>query len=132
MDQVLNQEVVKREFFSAACDTKATVEGVSDRRENKVQECEYQRNYTAEASMDIGKKTLGVVGGGQLGRMMAWPAHRMGVKLVCLDAAGATSPCAQVHTRPMCKGCNAVSDHSVNISALRANEQKSRDTNSFR
>ena len=40
--------------------------------------------------------SLGVVGGGQLGRMMAWPAHRLGVKLVSLDAAGADSPCAQV------------------------------------
>ena len=49
-----------------------------------------------QASMDIGKATLGVVGGGQLGRMMAWPAHRLGVKLVSLDAAGANSPCAQV------------------------------------
>lgn len=28
--------------------------------------------------------------------MMAWPAHRMGVKLVALDAAGKNSPCAQV------------------------------------
>jgi phosphoribosylaminoimidazole carboxylase len=46
--------------------------------------------------MDLGKATLGVVGGGQLGRMMAWPAHRLGVKLVALDAAGAASPCAQV------------------------------------
>eukprot|EP00961_Rhodomonas_salina_P078097 1048886-Rhodomonas_salina.1 len=46
--------------------------------------------------MDLGKATLGVVGGGQLGRMMAWPAHRMGVKLVALDAAGKNSPCAQV------------------------------------
>ena len=46
--------------------------------------------------MDIGNKTVGVVGGGQLGRMMAYPAHRLGVKLICLDAAGAKSPCAQV------------------------------------
>ena len=51
---------------------------------------------TCMKTMDIGKATLGVVGGGQLGRMMAWPAHRLGVKLVSLDAAGATSPCAQV------------------------------------
>ena len=47
-------------------------------------------------AMDIGKLALGVVGGGQLGRMMAWPAHRLSVKLVCLDAAGADAPCAQV------------------------------------
>ena len=46
--------------------------------------------------MDIGKKTVGVVGGGQLGRMMAYPAHRLGVKLICLDAAGPESPCAKV------------------------------------
>ena len=48
------------------------------------------------AKMDIGKVALGVVGGGQLGRMMAWPAHRLSVKLVCLDAAGSNAPCAQV------------------------------------
>jgi len=46
--------------------------------------------------MDLNKATLGVVGGGQLGRMMAYPAHRLGVKLVCLDAAGPTAPCAKI------------------------------------
>jgi len=46
--------------------------------------------------MDIGNKTVGVVGGGQLGRMMAYPAHRLGFRLVCLDAAGKASPCAQI------------------------------------
>mmetsp|Transcript_18830 Transcript_18830/g.51865 ORF Transcript_18830/g.51865 Transcript_18830/m.51865 type:complete len:563 (-) Transcript_18830:45-1733(-) len=46
--------------------------------------------------IDVGKISVGVVGGGQLGRMMAWPAHRLGVKLVSLDAGGATAPCAQV------------------------------------
>ena len=32
--------------------------------------------------------TVGVLGGGQLGRMMAWAAHRLGVKLVALDGGG--------------------------------------------
>lgn len=30
-------------------------------------------------------RTLGVLGGGQLGRMMADAAHRLGVKIVVLD-----------------------------------------------
>ena len=38
---------------------------------------------------------VGVLGGGQLGRMMAQAAHRMGVRLVVLDPAGARSPAAQ-------------------------------------
>ena len=40
-------------------------------------------------------KTVGVLGGGQLGRMMASAAHRMGVRIVVLDPAGANSPAAQ-------------------------------------
>ena len=28
--------------------------------------------------LELGRATLGVVGGGQLGRMMSWPCHRMG------------------------------------------------------
>jgi phosphoribosylaminoimidazole carboxylase (NCAIR synthetase) len=50
----------------------------------------------ADRQMDLNKATLGVVGGGQLGRMMAYPAHRLGVKLVCLDAAGTKAPCAKI------------------------------------
>jgi len=39
--------------------------------------------------------TVGVLGGGQLGRMMAWAAHRLGVKLVALDGGGRESPAGQ-------------------------------------
>jgi hypothetical protein len=67
---------------------------------------------THNEKMDIGKVALGVVGGGQLGRMMAWPAHRLSVKLVCLDAAGANAPCAQVASATMysVRGFLTVSD----------------------
>lgn len=41
-------------------------------------------------------KTVGVLGGGQLGRMMAEAAHRLGVKLRCLDPEGALSPAGQI------------------------------------
>ena len=40
--------------------------------------------------------TIGVAGGGQLGRMMAYAAHRMQIKLVALDPGGKNSPTAQV------------------------------------
>ncbi|EQC38033.1 AIR carboxylase [Saprolegnia diclina VS20] len=40
--------------------------------------------------------TVGCLGGGQLGRMMGYAAHRLGVKLVCLDPAGDASPAGQV------------------------------------
>lgn len=40
-------------------------------------------------------KTVGVLGGGQLGRMMAWAAHRLGVKLIALDGGGKDSPAGQ-------------------------------------
>ena len=40
--------------------------------------------------------TVGVVGGGQLGRMLASAAHRLGASVVCLDPAGSRSPCGQV------------------------------------
>lgn len=38
---------------------------------------------------------VGVLGGGQLGRMMAAAAHRLGVQLVVLDPQGAASPAGQ-------------------------------------
>lgn len=41
-------------------------------------------------------RTVGVVGGGQLGRMMAEACHRLGIKLACLDAGGISSPCGQI------------------------------------
>ncbi len=37
-------------------------------------------------------KTVGCLGGGQLGRMMAEAAHRMGVKFISLDPLGSDSP----------------------------------------
>eukprot|EP00040_Diaphanoeca_grandis_P037342 m.242677 g.242677 ORF g.242677 m.242677 type:complete len:607 (-) comp33802_c1_seq3:123-1943(-) len=39
---------------------------------------------------------IGVLGGGQLGRMMAEAAHRLGLQLVALDPKGDTSPTGQV------------------------------------
>ncbi|TYZ64797.1 hypothetical protein PybrP1_011835 [[Pythium] brassicae (nom. inval.)] len=39
---------------------------------------------------------VGVLGGGQLGRMMAAAAHRLGVQLVVLDPQGAASPAGQL------------------------------------
>ena len=41
-------------------------------------------------------RTIGVVGGGQLGRMMAEACHRLGIKLACLDPGGISSPCGQI------------------------------------
>ena len=37
-------------------------------------------------------RTVGVLGGGQLGRMMAEAGHRLGVRLAVLDPLGASSP----------------------------------------
>ena len=41
-------------------------------------------------------RTIGVLGGGQLGRMMAEAGHRLGVRLAVLDPLGSTSPAGQV------------------------------------
>ena len=41
-------------------------------------------------------RTIGVVGGGQLGRMMAEACNRLGIKLACLDSSGISSPCGQI------------------------------------
>jgi len=35
------------------------------------------------------KRRVGVLGGGQLGRMMAFAAHRLGIHLTVLDPMGA-------------------------------------------
>ncbi|MBJ8032184.1 NAD(P)-dependent oxidoreductase, partial [Bacillus cereus group sp. N21] len=40
-------------------------------------------------------KTIGIIGGGQLGRMMALAAKEMGYKIAVLDPTK-HSPCAQV------------------------------------
>ncbi|OQR90015.1 phosphoribosylaminoimidazole carboxylase, partial [Thraustotheca clavata] len=40
--------------------------------------------------------TVGCLGGGQLGRMMGYAAHRLGVNLICLDPQGKESPAGQV------------------------------------
>ena len=42
------------------------------------------------------RKVVGVLGGGQLGRMMSEACHRLGIELVALDPLGAQSPCGQV------------------------------------
>ena len=39
---------------------------------------------------------LGIVGGGQLGRMLALSAHSLGVRVTCLEAGGSASPAGQV------------------------------------
>lgn len=39
---------------------------------------------------------MGVLGGGQLGRMMAEAGHRLGVKVAVLDPLGTASPAGQV------------------------------------
>eukprot|EP01041_Mallomonas_annulata_P000164 gene164-280_t len=41
-------------------------------------------------------RTVGVLGGGQLGRMMAEAGHRLGIKLAVLDPGGVNSPAGQV------------------------------------
>ncbi|CAM9732783.1 unnamed protein product, partial [Ectocarpus sp. 12 AP-2014] len=46
------------------------------------------------AGMD--SRTVGVLGGGQLGRMMAEAGHRLGVKVAVLDPLGTASPAGQV------------------------------------
>eukprot|EP00928_Gymnodinium_smaydae_P046981 TRINITY_DN31326_c0_g1_i1.p1 TRINITY_DN31326_c0_g1~~TRINITY_DN31326_c0_g1_i1.p1 ORF type:complete len:589 (-),score=89.73 TRINITY_DN31326_c0_g1_i1:271-2037(-) len=48
----------------------------------------------SHAGMD--GRTLGVLGGGQLGRMMAEAAHRLGIALLPLDPGGINSPAGQV------------------------------------
>jgi len=48
----------------------------------------------SNAGMD--GRTLGVLGGGQLGRMMAEAAHRLGIAVLPLDPAGMESPAGQV------------------------------------
>ena len=40
---------------------------------------------------------VGVLGGGQLGRMMAEAAHRLGVQLTVLDPDGLESPAGAAH-----------------------------------
>ncbi len=44
----------------------------------------------------MSNKVVGVLGGGQLGRMMAYAAHRLGISLRVLDPQGADSPAGQV------------------------------------
>ena len=46
------------------------------------------------ATMD--KRTVGCLGGGQLGRMMVYAAHRLGVRMCVLDPLGENSPAGQV------------------------------------
>eukprot|EP00438_Fugacium_kawagutii_P025029 Skav213315 [mRNA] locus=scaffold1383:155088:168309:+ [translate_table: standard] len=42
------------------------------------------------------KRTVGCLGGGQLGRMMVYAAHRLGVRMCILDPLGEQSPAGQV------------------------------------
>ncbi|EOD20945.1 hypothetical protein EMIHUDRAFT_421581 [Emiliania huxleyi CCMP1516] len=50
----------------------------------------------SEPSLPPTSVRVGVVGGGQLGQMMALAAHRLGVKLTCLDPGGLASPTGKV------------------------------------
>jgi len=50
--------------------------------------------------MDPKSRTLGVLGGGQLGMMMAAAAHRLGVRLAILDPGGQASPAGGVSPKP--------------------------------
>jgi len=42
------------------------------------------------------QRTIGVLGGGQLGRMLAEAGHRLGIKLAILDPGGTTSSAGQI------------------------------------
>lgn len=44
----------------------------------------------------LGYPRVGVLGGGQLGRMMAFAAHRLGLRMTALDPKGPDSPAGQV------------------------------------
>ena len=55
------------------------------------------------AAMD--KRTVGCLGGGQLGRMMVYAAHRLGVKMCVLDPLGERSPAGQVPELQCLLGC---------------------------
>ncbi|GAB9470266.1 Phosphoribosylaminoimidazole carboxylase, atpase subunit [Globisporangium polare] len=59
---------------------------------------------------------VGVLGGGQLGRMMAAAAHRLGVELVVLDPQGAASPAGQFGVRAVAGSFTSAAD----IAALAA------------
>ena len=58
----------------------------------------YKDKYTQKQMSHtcMSSKTVGVLGGGQLARMMAFAAHRMGIKLITLDPKGEDSPAGQV------------------------------------
>jgi phosphoribosylaminoimidazole carboxylase len=85
-------------------------------------------------------RRIGVLGGGQLGRMMCEAGHRLGVKLACLDPLGSKSPAGDV--AEMCiegsfqdpdkiREIATISDvltveiEHVNVSALEALEKSS-------
>ena len=41
-------------------------------------------------------RIIGIIGGGQLGRMMTQACHRLGIRTACLDPSGTSSPCGQI------------------------------------
>mmetsp|Transcript_8081 Transcript_8081/g.25983 ORF Transcript_8081/g.25983 Transcript_8081/m.25983 type:complete len:602 (+) Transcript_8081:130-1935(+) len=55
-----------------------------------------RREEPTMAAVDPTSIRVGVVGGGQLGQMMALAAHRLGLQLTCLDPAGLASPAGKV------------------------------------
>lgn len=52
--------------------------------------------WRGEGVVIMDGRTVGVLGGGQLGRMMAEAGHRLGVKVAVLDPLGTASPAGQV------------------------------------
>ena len=52
-------------------------------------------SFLSRREKEMDSRTVGVLGGGQLGRMMVEAAHRLGVNVVCIDPGGDASPAAQ-------------------------------------
>ncbi|GMI04090.1 hypothetical protein TrLO_g10877 [Triparma laevis f. longispina] len=73
---------------------------------------------------------IGIIGGGQLGRMMALEAPRLSLKIRCLDANGADSPCGryseagcvegglkdEAKLLELAKGCNVITMEIEHVS----------------
>lgn len=53
-------------------------------------------DLAAACAMDESYGPLGILGGGQLGRMLCLAAHRLGIKTVIVDPGGIESPAGQV------------------------------------
>jgi phosphoglycerate dehydrogenase-like enzyme len=47
--------------------------------------CSARRDRSREEDRSMDARTIGVLGGGQLGRMIAQAAHRLGIRVAVLD-----------------------------------------------